>query len=322
MLLRFPILLMLAALAGPACARIEVRLKDFAEAKSHQVVLSDIAVLDSNAEGVRLETLEKMVIATITHIDQPLRIEAGQLMRVMARQQPALRDKMQFTGAAAVSVVLPGQAFPAERVTEAAKSFVRAELGRHASRFEIHDARMERDAVSIPRGELQLKPRLIGSATPAAKMHIAVDMFVNGRRVDSVPVSVEISMALPVYRLTRSMTMGETLKPEDCEIVEQAIDPSMRIASLLDPATDLSALRLRRNIAAHALLYREDIERIPDVSRNQKVLAELKNNGIVIEKTVVAQADGQLGQIIKVADAQSAATYSARVIAHGRVEVK
>ncbi len=90
----------------------------------------------------------------------------------------------------------------------------------------------------------------------------------------------------------------------------------------MDPRRNLSNFRLIRTVASDSVLYRADIEAIPHVARNQKVMAELKSNGIVIEKTVVAQSDGQLGQVIKVADSQTETMFSAKVVAHGRVEVK
>lgn len=332
MFYQFPSLLTLltiCAFAGSAYAQIEVQLKESAQAQSRQVRLAEIATINSGTENIRQEALGSMVIATIAHMNQPLRIEARKLERILARQQPGL-GKIQFTGATAVSVVLPGEELPLDRVAESAKSFLQSTLSQQFKKFSIHEAHIERESLLIPQGPLQLKPHLASALKPARKIEVLVDIHVNDQRVDSVPVKIDIAMTVPMYQLTRSMVTGETPKLDDYKIVEQPIERLTRAAYLLDTKTDLSIVRLRRNIAAGATLYREDIEPAPYIARNQKILAELKMNGILIEKAVLAQTDGQLGQTIKVtnagdgteADAKSATFYTAKIIAHDRVEVK
>lgn len=322
MIFRYLISALFGLLALPACAEIVVQLKAFAETQSRQVRLSDIAALHSDSQAAVLDGLGRTLIVTIAHLNQPVRINAQQVARLIARQQPALRNQVRLEGASAVTVVLPGNTLPSEQVVEAAKSFLQQELQKMPYRFELRDAHLSAKPILLPAGALQLKPRFFGSFKPAAQIQVAVDILVNDRRIDSIRIGVDVDMYVPAYKLTRSMAAGQALESMDYKLVEQQVDGLTRGASLFDTKTDLSAHRLRRELAADAVLYRDDVEPIPYVSRNQNVLAELKSSGILIEKTVVAKTDGQLGQIIQVADTKSKASYSAKVIAYGRVEVK
>lgn len=322
MLLRIFTFLLLIVLAAQASAQVDITLKESVEVHSRDVKLSDIAILHSSTDQSYVEILGKMIIATMVHINQPLRIDAPKLEHLIVRQEPALRDRFHLSGAAAVMVVLPGTEFPLSQVMDSAKTFLRTELNKQPSPFEIVDGRIERQLLLIPKGQLELIPRFSGSSNPAKKMNVTVDIFVNNSRFDSIPVALEINMTKRVYRLTHSVARGKILKKDDYEIEEEQIDRSTRIAALLDPNTDISNMRVRRNMPANSVLYQEDVEVAPLVTHNQKVVAELKTNGIVIEKTAIAQTDGALGQLIKVADSDSSSIYFAKVIAQGRVEVK
>jgi len=300
---------------------LTIELKDFAQAQARQVRLSEIAVLKADDAS----SLGRMVVATLAHVNQPLRIEAAQLLKIMVRQQPALRGKIQLIGATAVSVILPGEILPGAAVVDAAKTLLHKELARHTAQYVLRDLRVLRADVQVPKGALSLRAYLnapFGTWTPAAQITVSVAVFVNDKRVDTIPVAASIDMQLPVYRLTRAVVSGEVLKQTDYELAQQPLADARQTASLVPPEAVIAGLRARRNLAAQAVLHRHDIEAVPPVTRHQTLAAELKTGGIVIEKNVVAQSDGYLGQKIKVADAQSVSVYVAKVIAPGRVEVE
>lgn len=322
MIFRFVTAAIIGASALPAQADIVVHLKESAEVRSRQVKLAEVVSFEAGAKSAIAQALGNTLVVTVMHVNQPFRIESGQIMRLIARQQPALRDQFRLAGASAVTIILPGERVPAERIAAAAKSFLQEELHRSRVNFVIRDMHIRSDSALVPNGELQLKARLASPLQPARRINVVVDLFVDNRRVDSVTVSAEVDMFVQIYRATRPLASGDVLQAGDYELIERPFDELTRGASLLDTTTELTARRVRRNIAAHVVLYRHDVEAVPHVVRNQKILAEVKSNGILIEKMVVAQSDGQLGQTIKVSDARSAVFYPAKVVAHGRVEVK
>ncbi len=201
MFLRTLILLLLTVLVPPAQAKIQIQLKEFAQAQSRQVTLNDIAIVQQNTEGFNAEILGQMVVATIAHINQPLLIDAKHLERLIARQQPALRDKLQFIGATSVSVLLPGDEISFSQVIDAAKTFLRTELAKHSSQLAIHEGKVERNALLVPKGSLKFSPRFSsGSSEPEKMMHVTVDIFVNDKRIDSIPVNLEIASKEVFFR--------------------------------------------------------------------------------------------------------------------------
>ncbi len=321
MLARLALLSLLCLPLAAAQAQLTIELKGFAHAQSHQVRLSEIAVLDTRS-AAGLQQLGGMVVATIAHPNQPLRIEAKHLLQVITRQQPALRDRIELRGAAAVSVTLIGQDLPESDIRATAKTFLHQELARHATQLEIVDLRLTRAAGQMPAGALLLKARLNSPFKPTRNITVAVDVFVNDKRVDTIPVAATLDMTVLAYRLTRALSAGESVQASDYEIVPYRLEDSSPATVLLKADAPLFGLRLRHQLAANTLLRRNDLEPVPAVARHQHIAAELQAGGIVIEKTVIAQSDGYLGQKIKVADTQSVAVYVAKVIAPGRVEVE
>jgi flagella basal body P-ring formation protein FlgA len=284
--------------------------------------LSDIAAINVENEHINTEILGNIVVATLVHVNQPLNIKADKLKRLIALEEPAVRNKIHLTGAASVTVVLPGVDFPMNEVLDSAKSFLSAELNKQSSPFEILDARATRHLSQIPKGRLELSPRFSGKFTIAKQIDVLVDVYVNDNRFDSIPVSVTINLTEQVYRMTRAAARGEILKSGDYQLTAMPIDRSTRVAALLAPGADFTALRLRRSIKANSILYRDDFEITPLVTRNQKVSAEFRTGGIIVENTAIAQSDGRLGDVIKVASSDSASIYYAKVTAKGHVEVK
>jgi flagella basal body P-ring formation protein FlgA len=59
-----------------------------------------------------------------------------------------------------------------------------------------------------------------------------------------------------------------------------------------------------------------------DVMRNQAVVASAVAGAIAVEKPMLALADGQVGQSIRVRDPQTSALRTARVVAPGRVALQ
>ncbi|TCS37715.1 flagella basal body P-ring formation protein FlgA [Paucimonas lemoignei] len=319
---RFLIIALFSVFIFPVKAEVVARLKENAQVSSRQVSLAEVVSFDEDAESAIVQALGETLVATVMHVNRPIRIESAQIMRLVSRQQPALRNQLRLTGASAVTVILAGEKVPTERIAEAAKAFLHDELHRKRIKFAIRNLHIGSNSILVPDGDLQLKARLAAPLQAARRINVVVDLIVGNRRFDSITVSAAIDMIVPAFRATRQLAAGDVVQEGDYELVERPFDESMRSLDLLDTKTEPASLRVRRNIAAKAIFYRHDVEPVPHVVRNQKVLVEVKSNGILIEKTVIAQSDGFLGQLIKVSDPQSTEFYPAKIVAHGRVEVK
>lgn len=314
--------LMLSAFTAPAVAGITVHLKDLSTVQARQVKLSDVAMVQDSENPAVTKSLNNLVVAVMTHYDQPLRIEAEQMRRLILRQQPGFADKLTMAGADSVAVVLPSTEISIEDVEASVKAFLHSELDQLVSRLEVKDVKVDQPSLRVPQANVELRPRYVSQIKLDTQIKLAVDAFVGKVRLASIPVTANLNIVIPVHRVTRDVAPGQSLGESDYEVVEQAIDYPTRMAALINSQFELRSVRTKRKLVAGQLLQHQDLERAPHVLRNQEVLAELNANGISIQKPVIAQVDGYVGQTIRVADARTATVYRARVVSTGHVEVE
>jgi flagella basal body P-ring formation protein FlgA len=304
---------------------IVFELKPFAQLSARQVRLGEIATQVPSANpDIRTngDLLENMVVATVSHVNQALRIDANQLMQIVLRRQPALRGQLEIRGASEVSVILLGVPISEAQIRTSVEQFLQDQLPKYLYNVELTALSTPSIKAPIPAGDLTLSPRLNSEFRPSAQLTLTVNVMVNHAVVERIPVVAQIRAQMLVYQLKRQVSIREPLDADSYEIVQASLPGSAQNALAAQPSKQLMGMRARRDLGAASIIEGADIEPIPDVSRMQRVSATLKQGLVQIEKIVVAQSDGQVGQRIKVFDERTASTYFAKVVGAGLVKIE
>lgn len=246
-----------------------------------------------------------------------LTLQRAEVQRALRRLAPQ-RGAVMVSGAERIVVRRgPLQALELARVHEAAARELRGALAARYARFEIEPATAGEGSLGVPEGRVELRARLPSLSPLPARVAVWIDIHVDERLQRSVPVSFANRAWQPVLAARRAVAPGEPLRAADFELREAQVAGA---AAPLPADLDLSALRLKRPLAAGAALAVAHVERAPGVSKDQPVRVQVMRGAIGIETVAVATRDAAAGEVLRVRHADTNQTYPARVVAAGVVE--
>jgi flagella basal body P-ring formation protein FlgA len=172
------------------------------------------------------------------------------------------------------------------------------------------------ESVRLPAGSV-LQPRMTGDVHPSKRMCVWVDVAVQGRRVQSIPVWFAVTAYRPVALTTRALGVHESIAAGDVRFEER--DIAGIGGKPLTPGHDFAAQRTRRPVGMGQIVTEVDVEARPMVIRQQEIDVRVTAGSVVIETKGIAMAEGNVGQRILVRNPLSQESYYAKVVADGRV---
>ena len=172
-------------------------------------------------------------------------------------------------------------------------------------------------AVAVPAGTVQLTSRSIPNRV-RSRMVVWVDVTVDGRLRRSMPVAFDVRW-LQEALVARAPMAARTSLSEDQFVVEE-VDAA---AARGEPVTlgQLQSKRLRHELPAGAVLGKEDIEAIPDVTSGERLDVYSGVGSVVVRTVAVAQRDGFRGDRINVRLEQAQQSLRVEVIGKNRAKV-
>jgi flagella basal body P-ring formation protein FlgA len=314
----------LGVLAGAAwhCAaqapRITVALHAESVVAHEHFAVGEIAAVASG-DAALARALRELRVGHSPRAAGTLAVKRAELERFLLRLMPELRERIELAGAATAVVRRgPLQTVEPVRLREAARNALERALAERYARFELEAPGAEQRVLSAPQGRLELRVRLPSLAPAPRRVTAWVDVHVEGRPYQAVPVSFELRAYAPVLLARRALRPGEALSAADFERREAQV--AGHASAPLHAAADLAALRLKRPLAAGAALTARHVQRAPAVARDQDVRVELALGAVAVRTVAVATRDGAAGDVIRVRNPASNQTYAARVTGAGVVE--
>jgi flagella basal body P-ring formation protein FlgA len=172
--------------------------------------------------------------------------------------------------------------------------------------------------VSLPAGELQLSSR-VAAHRFQPRLHVWVDVSLNGRVVRSIPVAFDVRWIRPAL-VTRE-PLAAKLPLNESQVVLREIDAAGSHGEPLVHVAQLRGKRLRRALGGDAVIGLEDIEDQPPVAAGEKIDVYAKVGGVVVRTAGVAQRDGFNGDRINVRLANRPETLRVQVVGVNRAAV-
>ena len=301
-------------------ARIE--LPAVSEAKHGDVMLGDVATLASSD----LSTLRKLMRLPLgrlpksgesTHLD---RAALARWIRVRAGIDPT---RIAWVGAEGVDIYLPTRELRGEQLASVAKASLSDWLSTRSSRSSVELCRTPRDIV-VPAGVVKVGVRPIPSAALLAKsMSVWVDVWVDDRFIQTVPVAFEVSAYERGYVADSAAAQGSPLD----QVRMQARDIDLTTLSAKSPLTNLAPeasgdMQLRRSVAPGDVVTRDSLEPRPTVARGEWATLHAVAGAVNLESRVEVLEDGRNGQMVHVKLPNATAPMLARVVGPHTVEVR
>ena len=187
-----------------------------------------------------------------------------------------------------------------ESIRAVALAHVRADLPQGSAQREVDIASLD------PRLRLAACDAPLGAFTPPGTRRGAngsVGVRCTGSQPWKIYVSARVTSRDRVLVANRSLPRDAVLTAADLTLVERDVDTLSQ--GYLRDAVELDGMRLRRPVAAGAVLTPAMLASVPLVSRGQQVTLEARTDGVHIRMAGQALAEAALGQRIRVKNLSS-----------------
>ncbi len=276
--------------------------------------LQDIADMNEAdpASSQRLAAIEIGVVPRPGHTE---RLSQQQVERAIEAHAPEWRGKFQMGGSKTVTVRGVGVAIDQQRLVRLATDALHAELAGRYEKVEIKQIGEARALTLPPAAQFRARP--VGTAL-SRRMAVWIDIDVDGRAFAAVPVwfSVAAWKAVPVAKV--DLAAGNVLRADDLVMALQDVAGAGKVIEQMPAA---AGARLRHALIRGMSVAESALEPTTAISRNEAVAVKMAAGGIVIETAGIAQANGRVGDMVKIKNPGSSEIFLATVLGPGMVSV-
>ncbi len=306
--------------ATQADAGLSVRLMDAVRVKEAQYRLADIAHVETSDQSLK-QKLEETTIGVAPRLGYTERVSRVRVAGLIESLHPQLHGAIDWTGSEQISIRSAGETLPLQPLIEQAREALLSELRRQWSdiqQFDIQPVSAHPD-IAVPFGKTTVVPRIAAGTKPNKRLCAWLDISVDGKHYQTVPVWFSLKAYRQVLAAKRPMTVHHLLREED--VVMESRD----VAGIADALTDFSQLQgsfwLKRPLPEGSVVAAENIEKMPLVRSGQNVRVTLAMGPVHIETEGVAQVYGRMGDTVRVQNRETRGIYAARVTGLGEVTV-
>jgi flagella basal body P-ring formation protein FlgA len=146
-----------------------------------------------------------------------------------------------------------------------------------------------------------------------------IKVFVNQQYSSTINVVGELTANAELVRPTRWIAPKEVLSEEDVEMVNIAI-PSLVHDFVLTP-DEVVGKQASRSLTPHQPIRAGMLEAPPVIHKGDRVLIEVRSNGLLVQTVGTAKAAGKMGDTIPVQNQSSGREVLGKVLDSGVVEV-
>lgn len=118
--------------------------------------------------------------------------------------------------------------------------------------------------------------------------------------------------------LLKPLSGGESINYQNAKVIEIALD---KISSALMPKSQLGEVAVRSYTPKDILITEDRLVKPRVVKKGDKILVDIKEEGVVLEFFLEAQKDGGIGDVIKAKDLENKKAYEVRIQSKGRGEL-
>lgn len=213
----------------------------------------------------------------------------------------------------------PIQTLTVEHMEQAIARYLESRLDGRVSDVEVSLVDPQ-DSMTVPDGKLDVRVTGSGSDDVVGRRHFRLSVAVDGKEVDPVPVTADVSLLAEVVTPTRAIKSDELIEAEDVTMKRVKLT-SLRhdFVSDLNEAIGKSASRA---LPAQSPIRTSALAKPYVVRKGDRVTIEAKRGGLLIQTVGVTKAGAQLGQFVTVTNQDSGKELRGKVVAPGLVQVE
>lgn len=305
------------AVSAGVDAPLVVTLHERAQVTDAHIQLRDIAAVRGGDE-TRRQRMAMLRVGPAPRLGGARVWQQDEIKNSLRRQVSA---KAFVIEGASVKVERSMALYAGAQFVEAAREHLRAHLQRvrpDLTKIEIESV-SEPDTLRGPAGEARVTPKVIQGDGLGKRVCVWIDLEINGAPYRSVPVWLSVAAYRQVVVARRAFGSREPLSAGDFALEERDV-AGVRGAPLGD-MNGLMGARARRPLGANDVVLATDVEPKPPVLTEQEVDVRLVAGRVAIDTRAIAEEEGLLGEVIRVRNPASAATYTARVVGEGKALV-
>lgn len=318
--MRAAILLMAIAAGVCRAAPVSVDLRDSATLETRMVRLADIASVQSD-DQVLARRFGDTQILMLGQRGQPVRLTRERIRHALDKRLPGLQDAYQLSGAPAVQLIWSGRMLDSGALQAWSASALSALLSESAPHADVSITPYPLSSATqlyVAPGRIDYAARQVHQGL-TERMHMLVDVLVDGTVALSVPVWLRVQGTQLAWRVRQDAQAGAAL---DASMLEPVRAPLSHQQLAAHESHALDSARLRRTKQAGSLLLADDIDQKKPVERGSEILVRVVRGGIAVEDRALALNEAAHGASVRVVNPRTQASYLATVVGDGVAEVR
>ncbi len=311
-------------MAGAApVLRIEMRPQ--VQVHGPRVRLGDIAILSSPSLPV-LQRALSLPLGQAPRVGETAVLERERIERWL-RMRGFWGAGVQWHGALDTVVSTEGQAISAEEILFVARNALMAHLKLAASTFSKQQIELQvisqPSDLLLPKGSA-LTARPLGNAPTTKRMLVWVDASVDGHFVRAVPIHFEVDVYASTDMASEGLDAGKGKQVDYFEqsLVDAALPSSGPVAGDVTAIARRSEEHIRGVARLEESATATHSRQKPAVARGEWVSLISHQGLVTLESRVEVLQDGQIGQTVRVRQANATGVVLARVSGPGQLEMK
>lgn len=318
---RFIWLMLLCLLAPPPSAVFggaggRLRLKRKAEIATLTYDLGEIAELD----GLTSPLQRRLAGVPIGRTPRPglwTQVTQSEVAAVLEKSRPGVTRSIQWQGPAFIRIRGGGVLCDMEQLRQSARDMLLDRLQAKYEQVTVQPVGAPKPVVTAD-GRVSFHPRLSRNGRLKKRMAVWVDIFVDGRQFQTVPVWFGVTVRMPVWVVRQPI--GEKQEVPADGVIQHVHDIAGLGGEPLTAAS-LQGLRAVRRLSSGTILTAEDVEPIPAVSQGEVITVYAGHGSVRLQIKAVALADGRVSQQIMVKNPGSGESFRATVIGTRQAKV-
>ena len=229
---------------------------------------------------------------------------------------PGLRQQIKWQGPDSVKIRSVGTAYDKDKLIGIATVGLNGWLGGRYSNYTIRPTGEYKD-ILLPKGDVEVVPRMNEAAELNKRMSVWVDILVNGDRYQSLPIWFSVEVPVTAFVVNGDAKKGNAII--DNYVSKQVIDIAAIGGKAVLDEQELTNKRLKKDIKAGDAITADMIEDIPHVVKDSEVIVEAQVGAVTVKAVAIAVQDGMVGDKVKVRKPDTDIEYEATVIGRNLV---
>ncbi|MBV1787731.1 flagellar basal body P-ring formation chaperone FlgA [Marinobacterium sp. D7] len=285
-----------------------------------QYQLGDIAQI--SAGGKWKSRLAAIDVGYSPMPGQMTQLTRFQITAVMETAYPGINGEIQWEGEDTVRIRGGGVAYDVGTLQDRARGLLETWLAHELSTFRDVNIAVEpiggSSRIYVPKGRVDIEPKLSPAVRLSSRMVVWVDILVDGKPYQTLPIWFKVAAITSVRVAGRSIKKHELYQEIDWRIESRDIAGQSNypfVGKVHENAW------MVRSVHESDILTVNDIDIKPPVCEGEEVIVITSFRNVSVQVKGVALENGQLKKRVRIENPSNGISYSAVVIGRGVVRV-